>query len=146
MLKRRFVLPVLFGILASLFLLGFYLAVMSLGSGSWDYALSELRRLNFWIGALVLGFGVQVGLYSYLRSCARTGGVESGSTAVGGTTSALAMVVCCLHHLTDILPLIGLAFATAFLVKYQLWFLGLGIASNIAGIIIMLRKFKNLKK
>lgn len=145
-LERKTILPIFFGFSASLFLLVFYLVVMSLGSGSLDYALSEFRRLNFWIAALVLGFGAQVGLYSYLKSCARGGGVESGSAAVGGATSTLAMVACCAHHLTDILPLIGLAFATTFLLKYQLWFLGLGIASNIVGIMIMLRHFLKTKR
>lgn len=146
MFRRRFVLPSFFGVFASLFLLGFYLMVMGIGSGSWDFTLSELWRLRFWVSALVAGFGIQVGLYSYLKSCARSGGVESGSATLGGTTSAIAMVACCAHHLTDILPLLGLAVAATFLVKYQLWFLALGIASNIIGIFIMLRQFKHLKR
>lgn len=137
---------IILGILASVFLLGFYLVVMSWGSGSWEFTLSELWKLRYWVGVLVAGFGIQVGFYSYLRSCARTGGMEGGSAALGGTTSTVAMIACCAHHLTDILPIIGLSFAATFLVKYQLWFLGLGIVSNIVGILLMLRQLKYIKR
>jgi hypothetical protein len=48
------------------------------------------------------------------------------------------MVACCAHHLTDVLPLIGLAGAAVFLTAYQSIFLLLGLLSNVVGIVYLL--------
>lgn len=136
---------VLYGALGSLALLGFYFLVMGLGSGSLAYTVSELVRLKYWVSALVLGFGVQIGMFRYLRACQKSAGM--GSAAAGSTaTSAVAMVACCAHHLTDILPILGLSVAATFLVSYQEWFLALGVASNIFGITLMVKRFKEMKR
>lgn len=137
---------VLYGLLGSLALLGFYFLVMGLGSGSLDFAVSELVRLKYWVSALVLGFGVQVGLFSYLKTCGKMGSQEKGIMTGSSTTSALAMVACCAHHLTDVLPLIGLSLAATFLARYQEWFLAAGIISNLFGVGLMVRNLKILKK
>lgn len=135
----------LYGLLGSFGLLGFYLLVMGLGSGSLDFAVSELVRLKYWASALILGFGIQVGLYGYLKGFRNVGGREKGMMAGSSTTSAVAMVACCAHHLTDVLPLIGLSLAATFLSRYQEWFFAAGIVSNLAGIGLMVRNLNILK-
>jgi len=141
MVKRA----VIFGLLGGVGLISFYLLVMSLASGSWSYTLENLWQLRLWVGALVLGFSVQVGLYSYLKSCSVGSGVTTGAAATGVTTSSVAMLACCAHHITDILPILGLSAATLFLTKYQNLFFALGIASNLMGIFIMLKRLKRIK-
>ena len=126
------------GFLGSLALLLLYFIVMRLGSGSWDYTLRELLRLKFWVVPLILGFGIQIGLFSYLRN-------NAAATVTSGATSSLAMLACCAHHATDVLPLIGLSAATVFLFKYQEWLLALGIASNLVGIFLMIKQLKRMK-
>lgn len=122
-----------------------YLLVMRLGSGSWDYTLRQLYDLKFWVIPLILGFGIQVGLYSFLKSCQKAG-VAEGTAATGGVISSTgAMLACCAHHLTDILPFLGLAAAATFLATYQEWFLGLGILSNLGGILMMIRQIKRMQ-
>lgn len=137
---------IIFGLLGSLALLFLYFLIMRLGSGSWDYTLRELVRLRFWVTSLILGFGIQVGLFSYLKSCNKVTKFEKGATVTGAVSSTTAMLVCCVHHVTDVLPLIGLSAATVFLVKYQQWFLALGILSNVIGILIMIRQRRRMKK
>src|SRR3989344_4167823 len=141
MVKRA----VIFGLLGGVGLISFYLLVMSLASGSWSYTLENLWQLRLWVGALVLGFSVQVGLYSYLKSCSVGSGVTTGAAATGATTSSVAMLACCAHHVTDILPILGLSAASLFLTKYQTWFFALGITSNLVGIFIMLKRLKRIK-
>jgi len=136
----------LYGFLGALGLLGFYLLVMGLGSGSLDFAVSELVRLRYWVSALVLGFGIQVGLFGYLKNSRKAGGQEKGMMAGSSSASAVAMVACCAHHLTDILPLIGLSLAATFLARYQEWFLAAGIVSNLAGIGLMVRNLNLFRK
>lgn len=93
-----------------------------------------------------MGFGIQVGLFTYLKSCQMAAGAESMAAATGTATSTAAMVACCAHHLTDVLPFLGLSAATAFLARYQEWFLAVGILSNILGILLMIRNIKMMKK
>lgn len=133
------------GFLGSLVLVLIYLLLMRLGSGSWDYTLRQLDDLKFWVIPLVLGFGIQVGLYSFLKSCQKAGMAEG--TAAGGSviSSTTAMLACCAHHLTDILPFLGLTAAATFLATYQEWFLGMGILSNLWGIFWMVRKIRKIR-
>lgn len=136
---------VLSGFLGSLALMLVYLLVMRLGSGSWDYTLRQLDDLKFWVIPLVLGFGVQVGLFSFLRSCQKAGMVEGTAAGGGVISSTTAMLACCAHHLTDILPFLGLAAAATFLATYQKWFLGLGILSNLGGILLMVKQIRKMR-
>ena len=52
------------------------------------------------------------------------------------------MVACCAHHLTDLLPFLGLAGLAIFLADYQLLFIIVGVLSNIVGITIMLENIQ----
>ncbi len=117
----------------------FYVLLVALLSGSWRHPLDELFELKYWIGALVLGFGVQVGLFYHIRKVMHVKG-RGGRAAVAGTgASTTAMIACCAHHLTDVLPIIGLAGIAVFLSEYRIAFIALGIISNAVGIVIMLR-------
>jgi hypothetical protein len=93
----------------------------------------------YWILILVIGFGIQLGLYWYIRF--DIGKKVSGATAEVAATGGIStgsMIACCAHHFTDILPIIGLSAAATFLVKYQLPFIFLGIFSNLVGTTMML--------
>jgi hypothetical protein len=59
--------------------------------------------------------------------------------AASGGTSTAAMIACCAHHVTDVLPLLGLSGAAVFLAQYKVPFMVVGIVSNAAGIGVMLR-------
>ena len=56
----------------------------------------------------------------------------------GGTTSTVAMVACCVHHVTDVLPILGLTAAATFLAKYQTAFMWVGLGTTLIGIVVML--------
>jgi hypothetical protein len=62
----------------------------------------------------------------------------AGAVAASTGTSTAAMLACCAHHLTDILPVIGLSGAAVFVNQYKTPFLWLGIAMNAVGIGYML--------
>lgn len=123
--------PVVFGLLASAGLLGFYLGTIALAQG-WGHAFTQLREDIPFVAALVAGFGVQVGLVTYLRALharARSAGV-----AASAGVSGAAMLACCAHHLTDVLPLLGLSAAATFLGAYKTPLLWLSVAVNVAGV------------
>jgi predicted outer membrane lipoprotein len=48
------------------------------------------------------------------------------------------MVACCAHHVTDVLPIVGVSLAATFLTTWKTPLMGLGLAANFAGIAAML--------
>lgn len=129
--------PIVFGVLAALAMIAFYLGLISLAQG-WSHAVQQLADDRSFIAALVTGFGAQIGTFSYLRSVhARA---ISGGVAASTGTSATAMLACCAHHLAEILPIVGLSGAAIFLNAYKTPFLWLGIVMNLAGVAYLLRK------
>lgn len=136
---------VLWGMGAGIVLLAIYFIVMGIGSGSLSYTFSELLKLKYWITALVVGFGTQVGLYVYLKSLIHLKAMQQGTVVTSATTSGVAMIACCAHHLTDILPLIGLSLVATVLVNYQVWFLAAGIGSNLIGIFLLVKQIRSFR-
>jgi hypothetical protein len=120
---------------------GLYFSILTWAQG-WDYASRQFTLNRWYVVPIFLGFGVQAALYSVLRfrlfipitSTGHTGALMGAS----GGTSATAMVACCLHHVTDVLPILGLSAATAFLTRYQRPFMLIGLAMNLIGILAML--------
>ena len=54
------------GLLASGSLFGFYLIVASLLGGV-SFALDNFTKLWYWMGPLIVGFGVQIGMFFYVK-------------------------------------------------------------------------------
>ncbi len=132
------------GIGAAIALLTLYFTIMLLAQASLNEALRQLYTLRLWVTPLVITFGIQVGLYSYVKDCNKRHMVSGKSTTVSTATSTTAMIACCAHHLTDILPIIGLSLVSTFLARYQVWFLAVGIASNLVGIGILSRELRKM--
>ncbi len=130
--------PIIVGVSGSIGLLIIYFGIL-VWVNSFSHALEQFLQMWYWILILVTGFGIQLGLYSYVRF--NIGQKASGATAevvAAGGISTGSMIACCAHHITDVLPIIGLSAAAVVLVKYQLPFILLGIFSNLVGITMML--------
>lgn len=127
---------VIVGIAAGLLLVAIFTGIMTLAE-SFTVALSQAARIWYWIAAMAVGFGVQAGLFSFIRQSLKELAIST-SVATSGGVSAGSMVACCAHHLTDVLPFLGLSGLAAFLSSYQTLFLAIGVLSNLVGITIML--------
>lgn len=133
---------IVIGVGAAVLLLLVYGGIITLVQ-DWQHMIEQTAKLWYWVLLLAGGFGVQVGLFSFVRdSLRKVQASATASVATSGGISAGSMAACCAHHLSDVLPLIGLAGLTAFLVKYQLLFIVFGLLSNLAGITIMLRTIR----
>lgn len=128
--------PLLFGSIGGLGLVFLYVSILALVNSP-THAWEQFREMWYWILLLAAGFGVQVGLYTHIRKAHRA--ANTGAVAASGGMSTVSMAACCAHHLTDVLPLLGLSAAAIFLVKYQIFFIQVGVMSNLVGITIMLR-------
>lgn len=137
--------PLQFGMGACLLLLAIYFAVVGLISGM-DFAFEQFAKYWFFIVPLALGFGLQVGLFTHLKHIAGQHGATGKVVAVSGTTSTAAMVSCCAHYLTNILPILGVTGFLAVVAEYQVELFWLGLAFNAAGVMYILSKVINASR
>jgi hypothetical protein len=132
--------PFLIGAGAAVGLIAFYLGIMTL-TADWYYAVIQFEEYQWWIISLSLGLGAQSTLFTLLRRGLK--GEEKktarSTLAASGGISTGSMVICCLHHLTDVVPFLGLPILAVTLQRYQTFFFLLGVLSNLFGISMMLR-------
>ncbi len=129
---------ILIGAGAAVLLLVVYIGIITLAEGI-EHALDQTVELWYWVVALAGGFGIQAGLFSFIRQGLRERKASAtASVATSGGISAGSMAACCAHHLTDFLPLLGLSGLAAFFASYQVLFIIIGVLSNLVGITIML--------
>jgi len=138
---KRYLIPLAAFLLGSSLIASVYFGILTWAQG-WDYASSQFVRDRWYVIPIIVGFGVQAALYTVLRfrlfiPITSTGHAGSMMGASGGT-SATAMVACCIHHVTDVLPILGLSAAASFLTRYQRPFMLIGLAMNLIGIGVML--------
>lgn len=126
--------PLFAGASASALMFALYFSLLSVLQSP-AHAIEQFASLWYFMLPLVAGFGVQAGLFVKLRK-------SGGCVAATGGVSVASMAACCAHHLTDIVPFLGISAAAIFLSKYQTFFLVLGVASNLVGTAFMLDKLK----
>jgi Cu+-exporting ATPase len=124
---------IVYGVLASIILLGVYFTILTLVSG-WDFAQNQFFTFWYFIMSLSLGFGIQMGLYTYLRILIKETHGEGKILGVTGVTSTTAMISCCAHYLANILPVLGTASVLTIVAQYQVEFFWVGILFNLGGI------------
>lgn len=126
--------PIVAGAAASIAMFLAYFSILSVLQSP-AHALEQFASLWYFMLPLVVGFGIQAALFVKLR--------KSGEcVAATGGVSVTSMAACCAHHVTDLVPFLGLSAAALFLSKYQTFFLVLGVASNLTGMAFMLDKLK----
>lgn len=138
---RRYLIPLGAFLLGSLLIAAVYFGILIWAQG-WDSALDIFVPNRWYVIPIWISFGIQAALYSILRfrlfvpttSTANTGAVMGTS----GGTSVTAMVACCLHHVTDVLPVLGLSAVATFLTRYQRPFMLVGLVMNLLGVLVML--------
>lgn len=135
---------ILYGTLASTILLAVYFAVLTFVSG-WSFAQDQFATYGYFIVSLAVGFGVQIGLYTYLRALVREQ-ANGAVLGVTGTTSTTAMISCCAHYLTTLLPILGVTGLVTFVAQYQVGIFWVGLAFNLFGIIFIANRIIQFKK
>src|SRR5574338_713336 len=139
--SKRILFPVGAGFLGALFLTGLYFGIVSWAESP-EHALEFFWQDRWIVIPIILGFGVQVALYVILKKRlfvpVASVGPSGMLTGAGGTTSTIAMVACCAHHVTDVLPILGLTAAATFLAQYRTTFMLVGLATTLVGIVFML--------
>jgi len=139
--SRQIVLPIGACLAGSVFLTGLYLGLVSWAE-SFPHAIEYLWQDRWIVIPIILGFGVQVALYVILKKRlfmpVASVGPSGVMTGTSGVTSTIAMAACCAHHVTDVLPILGLTAAATFLAEYRTVFMYIGLGTTVVGISVML--------
>lgn len=138
-MKRYLVPPGAF-LLGTSLIAGAYFAIFTALQG-WDYAYGQFSSNRAYVIPIWLAFGVQAAIYAVLRfrllvpnASSAHGGALLGTS---GGTSITTMVACCLHHIADVLPILGISVAATFHKRYQRPFMRLSLALNLSAIAVM---------
>lgn len=146
-LNKKILWPISTGLAGMLFQFAIFFGVVSWAETP-QHALDLIWQDRWLILPLFVGFGVQVALFTIVKkrlfipalTSTPNHSTSATLTGAGGTSSTLAMVACCAHHVTDVLPILGLTAAATFLAKYQtafmlaalfITYLGIGFMSSI---------------
>lgn len=148
--RKRLLWPLGAGITAALLLTTVYLGILSIAASP-QHAFDQFWQDGWIVAPIIIGFGVQAALYISLKKRlfvkVTTTGHSGKFMGAGGTTSTVAMVACCAHHVTDALPILGLTAASAFLAQYRIVFMLVGLVMNLVGIVVIsLLLFKERRK
>lgn len=144
-MKRNLLIAIRNGTAALTILLAVYVSVVSLVSG-WNFMLTQLQTYWYFVISLAIGFGIQVGLYSYLKSAVSRTNMSGRVLAVSGTTSTAAMISCCAHYLVNILPILGTVGIVTVISQYQVQFFWVGLLFNLIGIIYIASRIYKFSK
>ena len=139
MTDREWIRPALYGVVAFALLLGVYALVLMLVSGE-EFLRTQFAQFWYFVLALAVGFGVQVGLYVRLRHVTRHDSSSGKIVAVSGGTSTAAMISCCAHYVANVLPVLGATGLVALVAQYQTELFWVGLAFSLAGIVYVGRK------
>lgn len=134
-------LAVLMGVLGSSGLVVLFSIAIAIimANSSIEFAVAEIKRLWYWVVLLSAGFGLQLGLFVHIRQTIRQRlTAAKAELAASGAVSTGSMVACCSHGLVTLLPFLGVSAAAAFLARYQMSFLLLGLFSNLLGVTVMI--------
>ena len=139
---KRIAIAVTAGLLGAGLLAGIYFGIVSWAESP-RHALDQFGREAVYVIPILAGFGLQSALFVSLRwrlfLPRAAPGASATVTGASGGTSAAAMVACCAHHVTDVLPILGLTAATSFLAQYQQAFMVVGLTTTLGGSAYMLR-------
>lgn len=124
----------IYGIAASIVMLAFYIGIMLIFNPLY-YVIEDFISKFIWFSILITLFGVQIGLITYIRNINNKRRMSKSQTALSGGISTTSMLACCIHHVTDFIPLIGVSAFTVFLVEFQLYFLIIGILFGVLSVL-----------
>ncbi len=119
----------IYGFLGSALLILFYAGINYLTGGS-EAVYWNLKNYLPYIAIIDMGFGLQIALFTHIRSFGKSCNAIASTSVTGGS-----MVACCLHHITDFIPFLG---AGLFLSQLTEIFFMVGAASSIIGTTWML--------
>ncbi len=128
--------PFVFGTTIGLLVVLINISIASIAEGSLKGGYAVLVSNGIYAYLIPLAVGVQMGLFRHHRNITSEkklcGSEKIGIT--GSITSSATIILCCLHHVTDLLPTVGFILAaSSFLTQHKDAIIIIGLLANAAG-------------
>lgn len=130
--------PIIWGAAGALVISVLFYFAQVFGMRNWLMPLEFMRDKWYLVSPLVLGFGVQMGLFRAIRQKARQG---SATLIASGGVSTTSMIACCMHNFTSLLPILGLTGIATFFSMHQTQVFLASILFVIVGTVYMWKKY-----
>ena len=141
-MKLQYSHEIRWGVLGSVHIAVVFYLLQVLGMQSWTAPLEFFSAKWYFVLPLILGFGVQVGLFMFIRKNANKHKV--GGVVLSGSTSSGAMLACCMHNFVAFLPFVGLSGVAGFFTKYQDRVFSLSIVLMVLSLLYMIHQIRNM--
>lgn len=131
------------GIVGAVLITVVFYSIQALSMQSWISPIWFMRDQWYLILPLIIGFGIQAGLFRAIHERAKHGG---GTTiATSGSVSSAGMLACCLHNLIPLFPVLGISGIAIFFAAYQTDIFLISILISYTGVGYMIWKYKKIK-
>lgn len=119
---------VVIGTVHAVGLLAFYTLLMRVLTGSWSIVELEVLQMKFEMGAVLSSYGLLQAASAFFALLE----VSRPKTGAASGVSTGAMIACCAHHVTDLIPFFGFLQVFSVLSLYQSPLMYVGAVLNLA--------------
>ena len=129
----------IWGVGGSLIITVIFYLLQAFGMQSWQAPIGFMSERWYLITPLVIGFGIQVGLFRAIHQRAQHCG--GATMATSGGISSGTMLACCMHNLVPLIPILGIGGLATFFAVYQTQVFVISIAVAYLGVGYMSWKY-----
>lgn len=129
------------GITGAIILAIIFYLMQALGMQDWLAPIEFSLDNWYFILPLIIGFGIQVGLFRAIHLKSNHG---KGMLISSGGVSSGAMIACCMHNFALLFPILGLSGLAVFFATYQTYVFIISILFMLAGILYMYKQYQKL--
>ncbi len=131
--------------LAAVALVALYVSVVA-ALQDWGHAWDLLGQDAWFVAPIAGGFGLQAGMFLYMRSLRAMSRPGTAMAACSSGISGVAMAACCAHHISDLVPVLGLSGAAVFVTDFKTPLAVVGIVSNGVGLLLMGLRLRRIRE
>ena len=136
--------PIIYGLVGAVAITAVFYLVQVLGMRSFTAPFYFFQAKWYFIAPLVISFALQISLWKAIKQLAEQHAGKSVVAASGGISTS-AMIVCCMHNLAALLPVLGISGLAVFFSAYQSQVFLISIAFSLGGLIYMKLKYLKIK-
>ncbi len=102
---------------------------------------SELNRLKYWLFVINLLYLAQYNIiYEVKNATVLSDDPSTKSMMVTGPTNTTTMAICCIHHIAELAPILGLSLISTFVYNIQEELLLVSVIINLIMLYLIIRR------
>ncbi len=136
---------IIYGLVGGIAIAAIFYTAQAIGMQSLPGPFYFFKTKWYFISPLIISFALQVGLWKATKQMSEQH-AGAGMVATSGGVSTGAMIACCMHNFTALLPILGLSGIAVFFSIYQSQVFLISIALSLGGLVYMKLKYLKTKR